>query len=121
MGDFSPSGPAAAGSPFRAIGRLRAMRAFERRHLHWLQTTENRDLVCEIGHHQEMARPLTIKQAYLLGIASVATVQRRLRGLRHAGCIQQRRGKSDRRVMELTLSPRILQIFGRYAGWMESA
>jgi len=102
-------------SAFRAIGRLRAMRAFERRHLHCLKSIEDLDLVCEIGHHQGNHRPLTLKQVYLLGIGSVPTIQRRLRHLRHAGCVQQRRGEGDRRTMELTLSPRLVRVFGRYA------
>jgi predicted MarR family transcription regulator len=102
-------------SAFRAIGKLRAMRAFERRHLHCVQTVEDRDLLCEIGHRQATHAPLTLKQLLLLGIGSIATVQRRLRRLRHAGCIQHARGGSDRRTMELTLTPRVLQVFQRYA------
>jgi hypothetical protein len=98
---------------FRVLGRLRSLRAFQRRHLHCLRTIEDLDLVCEIGHYQGQRRPLTLKQVYLLGIGTVPTIQRRLRHLRRAGCVQQRRGEGDRRTMELTLAPRLLQVFSR--------
>ena len=64
------------------FAKLRALREFERRHLKQLSTVEDLDLVCEIGFHQEKGQPLSIKQLYLLNLASVATIQRRLRRLR---------------------------------------
>ena len=63
------------------FAKLRALREFERRHLKQLSTVEDLDLVCEIGFHQEKGQPLSIKQLYLLNLASVATIQRRLRRL----------------------------------------
>ena len=101
-------------SAFRVIGRLRAMRAFERRHLHHLRTLEDRDLVCEIGYHQSRHRPLTLKQIYRLHAGSVATVQRQMRRLRHEGCIRQARSERDHRTLEFTLSPKLLEIFDQY-------
>jgi len=104
-----------AANAFRAIGRLRGMRAFERRHLHPLRTLEDRDLVCEIGYHQGHHRPLTLRQIYGMEIGSVATVQRRLRRLRHEGWIRQARSERDRRTLEFALSPKSLQVFDQYA------
>jgi DNA-binding MarR family transcriptional regulator len=116
MSILPPRRPSALESrALRVIGRLRAMRAFERRHLHHLRTLEDRDLICEIGYHQGERRPLTLSQIYRLGLGSVATVQRRLRRLRHEGCIRQTRSTRDRRTLEFTLSPKLLQVFDQYA------
>jgi hypothetical protein len=93
---------------------LRAMRAFERRYLHFLVTLEDFDLVREIGYHQAHGAPLTMKQIYLLGIGSVATVQRRLRRLRELGAIQQRRTARDARNLELTITPKVLRTYAKY-------
>lgn len=94
---------------------LRSLRAFEKRNLQFLRTAEDFDLVREIGYHQERGQPLTLKQLYLLDVASMATVQRRLRRLRQAGAIQQARSVNDARSIELRLSPRVAKAFERYA------
>jgi DNA-binding MarR family transcriptional regulator len=99
----------------RAIRRLRKLRAFERQHLGWLRSIEERDLVCEIGHHQCLGRPLSLKQAHMLGISSAPTLQRRLRRLVAAGYVEHRRSAADRRSVELALSQKVLEVFGRYA------
>lgn len=102
------------GTRYPVFRTLRELRAFEKRHLHFLQTMEDRDLVCEIGYHQAMRKPLGLKQLLLLGIGSVPTVQRRLRQLRLAGAIRQRRASRDRRMIEVTLRPGVLKLFSRY-------
>jgi DNA-binding MarR family transcriptional regulator len=91
------------------------MRAFERRHLHHVRTLEERDLIFEIGDHQGAGRPLTLSQIYRLGMGSAATVQRRLRRLRHEGCIRHARSERDHRALEFTLSPKLLHVFDQYA------
>ena len=68
---------------------LEPPRPFERRHLKQLSTVEDLDLVCEIGFHQEQGQPLSIKQLYLLNLASVATIQRRLRQAVGKGVVEQ--------------------------------
>jgi DNA-binding MarR family transcriptional regulator len=73
------------------------------------------DLVREIGFHQEQGKPLTMKQIYLLDLASVATVQRRLSRLRHLGVVVPRRSQSDARAVELTISPKPLKALAGYA------
>ncbi|SRR5579885_2926600 len=95
--------------------RLRALRAFKKKNLPFLETIEDFDLLLEIAYHQERGEPLTMKQVYLLGIASLATVQRRLRRLREAGAIHQVRSAQDGRTLELRITPRVLRIFSRYA------
>jgi DNA-binding MarR family transcriptional regulator len=98
----------------RALARLLAGRAFERAHLPFVVTLEERDLICEIGHRQARGAPLSMKQVFLLGIGSVATVQRRLRRLRRLGAIQQKRREDDRRTVEVTLTPKVLKVFATY-------
>lgn len=94
---------------------LRATQAFRRRHLDVLQTREDCDVVLEIGFHQERGTPLTMKQLQLLGLASIPTLQRRLRRLRDAGAIVARRSHADGRAVELTLSPKLVRTYARYA------
>ena len=98
---------------FRAIARLRELRSLEREHFSGVQTPEDRDLLYEIGWRQAREEPLTVKEALVLQLGSVATVQRRLRELRRLGFIDQRRSTGDRRVQELTLSARTLSVFAR--------
>ena len=93
---------------------LRATRAFRRRHLDFLRTQEDLDLVLEIGFHQESGTPLTMKHLQLMGLASVPTLQRRLRRLRQVGAIIGRRSQEDGRAVELELSPRLLRTYARY-------
>jgi len=94
----------------------RALREFERRELAFIRTLEDRDLVYEIGYHQAIRKPLKVKELLLLGLGSIATVQRRLRHLRRTGAIRQRRSNADRRALELTLTPRVWNLFGGYLG-----
>ena len=98
---------------YECLGTLCRGRAYEKRHLQFLKTLEDRDLVCEIGFRQH-AKPMALKEALTLGIGSVATVQRRLRRLRQLGVIQQQRSQQDARAVELLLSPRVLKLFARY-------
>jgi hypothetical protein len=99
---------------------LRATRAFEKRHLEFLETLEDRDLVLEIGFHQERGTPITMKQLQLLGLTSVPTLQRRLRRLRQAGAVVGRKSKLDARAVELVLSPKLLRTCAKYAELVRS-
>jgi DNA-binding MarR family transcriptional regulator len=101
--------------------RLRALRMFEKRHLNFLRTIEDFDLIREIGYHQERGEPLTMKTLHLLGVASVPTIQRRLRQLRQAGAIQQMRSKRDGRALELRITPKVQRVFARYAELLAAA
>ena len=101
--------------PLSIFRALRAIRAFEKRELPFLETLEDRDLVVEIGYHQAAGVPVTLKQLFLLDIGSVATVQRRLRRLRRLGMVQQRRSAKDARALELSLSPKLAKLCEQYA------
>ncbi len=97
------------------FGKLRALRAYKKKHLPFIETIEDFDLLLEIAYHQELGSSLTMKQVYLLGVASVATVQRRLRRLRQHGAVQQLRSEEDGRSLELRITPKVLKVFARYA------
>src|ERR1700694_5989856 len=104
----------------RLFEKLRALRAFEKQQLDFLSTVEDHHLIGEIGYHQGKGKPLTLKQLFLLGVGSIATVQRRLRRLKDLGLVQHRRAASDRRAVELTLSPKCIRIFAKYDALMSS-
>jgi DNA-binding MarR family transcriptional regulator len=104
----------------RVFERLRALRAFENQHLHFLSWGGDHRLIGEIGHHQANGKPLTLKQLFLLDVGSVATVQRHLRRFKELGLVQHRRAANDRRAVELTLSPKCLRIFTTYGNLMSS-
>ena len=100
--------------------RLRALRAFEKQHLHFLSMGGDHQLIGEIGHHQADGKPLTLKQVILLDVGSIATVQRQLRRLKELGLVQHRRAAADRRAVELTLSPKCVRLFAKYDELMTS-
>ena len=95
--------------------KLRMLRAFEKRYLNFLGTIEDFDLIREIGYHQECGTLMTMKMLYLLDLASVPTIQRRLRQLRQAGAIQQIRSRRDGRALELRVAPKVRKVFVKYA------
>src|SRR6185369_18025892 len=104
----------------RLLEKLHALRVFEKQHLDFLGTVEDHHLIGEIGYHQAKGKPLTLKQLFLLDVGSIATVQRRLRRLKELGIVQHRRATSDRRAIELTLSPKCVRILGKYETLMSS-
>jgi len=93
---------------------LRTTRAFRRRHLDFIETREDCDVVLEIGFHQERGAPLTMKRLQLLGLASIPTLQRRLRRLRQVGAIVARKSETDGRAVELVLSPKLMRTYAKY-------
>jgi hypothetical protein len=107
-------------SPGESFTQLRSLRRLEKQHLPFLRSMEDYELVCEVGHHEESGRPLSMKQLYLLNLGSVPTVQRRLRRLRQLGVIVPRRSTSDGRSVELTVSPRVRKSCGRYLELLRS-
>src|SRR5262245_42953969 len=72
---------------------VREKRAYERRFLPLLKTVVDFDLACEIGYHQLVGCPLTVKQLLLLNLAPPATVLRRLDRLCVLGMVE--RGRSS--------------------------
>jgi len=97
------------------FNRLNTIRAFEKANLAFLASVEDFDIVRVIGLHQERASPLQLKQLYLEGIGSHATVSRRLGRLRSAGHVLAVPNDADRRSIALALRPQLQKIYQRYA------
>jgi DNA-binding MarR family transcriptional regulator len=95
---------------FRALA---SASEFRRHHLSFVQTLDDLDLVREIGLHQAMGHPITLKALFLKGSGSVATIQRRLTRLKRLGVVAQERAGHDKRVRRLTLTPDICKVFAR--------
>lgn len=95
------------------FARLRGMSEYRRRHLPALRTVEDVDLAREIGHYQVLGSPVTFKQLAASGIASTATLQRRLQRLKKLRIVRQARSRIDGRAVELTLSAECLRAFDR--------
>ena len=98
----------------KVFTHLSRIRAFEKAHLPFLVTREDFDIVRVIGLHQERADPLLLKQLYLEGIASYATLTRRLGRLRAEGIVLATPHGADRRAVSLTLSPQVHKTYLRY-------
>jgi DNA-binding MarR family transcriptional regulator len=98
-----------------AFAKLRAVRAYKMKHLHYLRTVEDYRLVEEIGFRQECGRPITMKSLGMLGVASFATVQRRVKRLRELGAIVQENAANDARIVMLSLSPKVYRAYAKYA------
>ena len=100
---------------------LQQLRAFERRHLPFIRTMEDLNILYLIGLHQERATPLTLKQILSFGIGSAATLERRLARLKRLGVVVQARSQIDRRNVELKLSPKTSRVFQRYGALIASS
>ena len=98
----------------RTFRALKAAGDYRRRHLPFLKTLEDQDLVREIGLGQAMGHPLSLKQLFSHGIGSVATVQRRLARLRRLGIVEQAKSAHDKRVVKLMLTPAARRLYGRW-------
>ena len=101
--------------------RLQEVRAFAREHLDFLRTTQDYDLVNEIGLRSANGAPLTVNQALRLNLGSVATVQRQIRRLRKIGVIAVERSPVDGRVVNIKLTPKALKALTAYAGVLGAA
>jgi len=104
----------------QTFGHLSKIRAFERTHLTFLVTLEDFDIVRVIGLHQERDEILLLKQLYLEGIGSIATVTRRLSRLRLAGHVIAEPHGDDRRAVALVLSNQVTGIYQRYGKLLHS-
>lgn len=102
------------------FGQLEKLRAFEKAHLPFLVTLEDFDIVHKIGLHQERREPLLLKQLYLEGICSYATLTRRLAKLRTHGAVLTAPWGDDRRAIALALSPAVHRTYVRYGNLLNS-
>jgi hypothetical protein len=100
---------------------LHQLRTFERRHLPFIRTLEDMNMVFLIGLHQERGVPLTLKHMLSFDIGSAATLERRLARMKRLGIVIQARSELDRRNVELKLSPKTWRVFQRYGTMIASS
>jgi|ERR1043166_409865 DNA-binding MarR family transcriptional regulator len=93
---------------------LKKIRECERIQLPFLSSVIDFDIIIEIGYAQELGRPLTIKQLYLLRISSPTTVRRKLARLIERGIVIRRKHASDQRTMVLTVSTGSHRMLNKY-------
>ena len=99
---------------------LKALTDFRKRHMPFVKTLEDLDLLREIGFHQETGDPITLKVLFLQGIGSVATIQRRLSRLKRLGVVHESRAEHDKRLVKLMLSATVVRDYGRVFGMMKA-
>lgn len=93
---------------------LRRMRELERRHLPFVRSLAEFDLIIEIGFHEERGKPLTLKQLLTLGICARTTLCRKLNGLVAQGVVVRTRRENDARAVVLGVSKTAFQRLDRY-------
>ncbi len=69
-----------------------------------IKTYTELDILIEVGYHQEIGKPLTVKQLLLLGIASQATVRRHLYHMIRVGMVMKNEMPNDHRAVVLKIS-----------------
>ena len=69
-----------------------------------IKTYTELDILIEIGYHEEIGGPLTVKQLLLLGIASQATVRRHLYHMIRVGMVVKSELPNDQRAVVLKVS-----------------
>ena len=99
---------------------LRKIREFERRHLPFLRSVIDFDIVIEIGYAEEQGQPLTLKQLLLLNICSRTTVRRKLATLIEQGIIIRRKHANDHRASLLMIAPSGVKLLSKYGGTLTS-
>src|SRR6202158_1844125 len=93
---------------------LKKIREFERKHLPFLKSIVDFDIIIEIGYAEEQGQPLTLKQLLLLNISSRTTLRRKLARLIEQGIVRRRKQANDNRASFLTISASSVKLLGKY-------
>lgn len=96
------------------FAELRKLRELERKHLPFVRSLAEFDLIIEIGYHEERGTPLTYKHLLTLGFYGRSTLNRRLNGLMAQGVLSRQRSERDGRAVYLGVSKSALQRLLRY-------
>ena len=104
-----------------AFYNLWLLSIFQRKHLPMFQTLVDYSIAIEVGFHQKNGNPLTLKQLFLLNLAPLSTVQRRLNRLIDLEIIDKDANPIDGRMIELKISPGADRLLAKYAQWIEQA
>jgi hypothetical protein len=99
---------------------LKKIREFEKRHLPFVRSIVDFDIVIEIGYAEEQTQPMTVKQLFLLNISSRTTVRRKLAALIEQGIVIRRKHASDHRSSLLVISHSATVRLSKYGGTIVS-
>lgn len=91
----------------------RSLRRFEKQDFPFMESAEDRDVLIEIGYHQEIRQALTMSGLLSLRIGAEATIERRVRRLKQLGVVVQEFHPTDKRQRLLLLSDECRQRYGR--------
>lgn len=97
-----------------AFKKLKTIREFEKARMPHLRSHEDFDIVIEVGYHEDMGEPLTLKCLLLLDITSTSTTQRRVHALVEAGILTRTRSQLDRRSIHLRVASPTRKLVDRY-------
>ena len=99
---------------------LRKIREFEKLQLSFLNSVFDFDIVIEIGYHEEVGHPLTLKQLFLLEICPRSTVRRKLGKLIDQGILIRRKHTHDQRASLFGVSASAVKLLGKYGSTITS-
>ncbi len=89
-------------------------REFERKHLRFISSLEDLDLLWAIGYGEQSGHPLGLKELVLAEFGSAKTLQRRLDRLKDRGVVLHRQSLDDGRRIEFFLTSRTMQLLEAY-------
>ncbi len=93
-------------------------REFERKHLAFVDSLEDLDLIWTIGYAQESGHPVGLKELVLAEFGAASTVQRRLNRLRARGAIFQTASEDDARRVKFFLTQETIQRLEAYKAFI---
>lgn len=93
-------------------------RQFERKHLSFIGSLEDLDLIWAIGYAQHSGHPVGLKELVLADFGSPKTLQRRLDRLRDRGAVLHRRCSADGRRIEFFLSGETTRLLHAYKSFI---
>ncbi|HTV79922.1 MAG TPA: hypothetical protein VMF03_16840 [Steroidobacteraceae bacterium] len=102
------------------FAELRELRQLEKKHLPFVRSFADFDLIVEVGYHEERGTPLTYKHLLSLIACGRSTLNRRLSSLIAEGVILRTRSELDGRAIHLGVSKSAMQRFHRYLGGLTS-
>ena len=88
----------------RIFEKLHSVRTYQRTHMPYLESLEDYDIVCEIGHAQEKGKAFTPSHLLACQLGSPATVRRRLTRLVKLKVVVSKPHAEDGRLVLLSLS-----------------
>jgi DNA-binding MarR family transcriptional regulator len=99
---------------------LRKIRELQKVHLPFVHSIIDFDIIIEIGYAEEVGKPFTVKQFYLLDICSRSTVRRKLATLVDQGVVVRRDHANDKRAKLLLIAAPTVKLLTRYSGALRS-